>query len=284
MILPLPDGRRLAYAEYGDPAGKPVFFFHGMPGSRLFRPSDEITRRVGVRLIGVDRPGYGESTFQPNRRILDWPQDIARLADALKIDRFGVAGHSGGGPYTLACAYSLPDRVKVAAPICGAGPLDAPGGTRGMDLQNRLGFRYGRYIPWPLWQAIVWIAYRHKLAPAAAPVKRRRSRRPPADQDLMDLLDVREACVISENEAFRPGLRGFAWDARLLTRPWGFPLEKIATPVLLWHGTDDNTTPFPMAVYVASRLPNCKVTFCKGEAHLLIFPHWEEILRKIILE
>ena len=71
--ITLKDGRLLAYAEYGDPAGTPVFFFHGTPGSRLFRPSDSITLKLGVRLICTDRPGYGASTFQPGRRLLDWP-------------------------------------------------------------------------------------------------------------------------------------------------------------------------------------------------------------------
>jgi pimeloyl-ACP methyl ester carboxylesterase len=96
--IALPDGRTLAYAEYGNPCGKPVFFFHGTPGSRFFRPPDRITSRVGVHLICMDRPGYGLSTFQPGRRIVDWPEDILQLADFLGLDKFVVAGHSGGGP------------------------------------------------------------------------------------------------------------------------------------------------------------------------------------------
>src|SRR5512136_1482675 len=109
--IALSDGRTLAYAEYGDPTGQPVFFFHGMPGSRLFRPPDQITAKVGVRLITTDRPGYGLSTFQPGRRFLDWPGDIAQLADHLNMEKFAVMGHSAGGPYVAACAYALPQRV-----------------------------------------------------------------------------------------------------------------------------------------------------------------------------
>ena len=255
-----------------------------MPGSRFFRPPDEITRQVGVRLITIDRPGYGASSFQPGRRILDWPADVVELADALGLGKFSVAGHSGGGPYALACAFALPDRVTIAANICGAGPVETPHGTRGMEIQDKLGFLYGRYIPWPLWRLLIWVIYRHKLAPATAASPRSHSHRPPADEDLMDLLEIREACIISEKEAFRPGLLGFAWDARLLTRPWGFPLEKILVPVLLWHGSADNMTPLPMAEFVAGRLSNCRPTFCEGEAHLLIFPHWKEILTGIIME
>ncbi len=97
MQFKLSDGRVLAYEQYGDADGRPVFFFHGTPGSRLFHPPDEVTRRTGVRLICVDRPGYGGSTFQPGRQILDWPADIAALADALGLRTFAVAGHSGEG-------------------------------------------------------------------------------------------------------------------------------------------------------------------------------------------
>jgi pimeloyl-ACP methyl ester carboxylesterase len=282
-LIKLKDGRTLGYAEYGDLQGRPLFFFHGMPGSRFFHPPDKITRELGVRLITIDRPGYGESAFQPGRRILDWPSDVVQLADTLGLQKFAVAGHSGGGPYVLACAYSLPNRVTIAASLCGAGPVEAPHATSGMELQNKLGFLFGRIIPWPLWQLLIWITYRHKLAPAAAAL-RHRSHRPPADEALMDLLEIREACIVSEKEAFRPGLLGFAWDARLLTRPWGFRLEEITVPVSLWHGTADNVTPLTMAKYVAYRLPNCRATFCEGEAHLLIFPHWKEILTQIITE
>jgi pimeloyl-ACP methyl ester carboxylesterase len=85
-------------------------------------------------------------------------------------------------------------------------------------------------------------------------------------------------------EAFRPGLRGLAWDTRLLTRSWGFRLEDIRVPVFLWHGTADNLTTVAMASYVADKIPGCKTTFCENEAHLLLFPRWEEILTQLILE
>ncbi len=270
----------MSYEETGDPSGRPLFFFHGMPGSRFFHPHDEITLELGIHLITIDRPGYGESTFQPGRRILDWPRDVAELADHLGLKKFSVAGHSGGGPYTLACAHALPERVTQAVTICGAGPVEAPRAMEGMEPLNRFGFRFGRCIPWPLWQGIIRLVYRKKLHPSTSPSKKR-SNRPPADEALWDYLEIREHCIASENEGFRQGLEGFAWDARLLTRPWGFRLEEIHVPVQLWHGTADNLTPFTMARYVASKVPGCSCHFCKDEAHLLIFPHWKEILTQI---
>ncbi len=107
--IQLPDGRKLSYAEYGDSQGVPVFFFHGFPGSRFDGEySGQAAAEMGIRLIAPDRPGMGHSDFQPNRRLLDWPADVGRLADTLGLDKFGVLGYSGGGPHALACAVRIP--------------------------------------------------------------------------------------------------------------------------------------------------------------------------------
>src|SRR5438309_1811387 len=111
QTIKLRDGRTLAYAEYGDPAGTPVIFFHGTPGSRLMAAPAWKDESLGLRIIAPDRPGFGLSTYRPNRTILNWASDVAELADALKLDKFIVAGVSGGGPHSLACAHELPDRV-----------------------------------------------------------------------------------------------------------------------------------------------------------------------------
>jgi pimeloyl-ACP methyl ester carboxylesterase len=282
--ITLSDGRTLGYAEYGDPLGKPVFFFHGTPGSRFFRSPDEITKEKGVRLICVDRPGYGESTFQPGRRILDWPEDIAQLADSLGMDKFAVAGHSGGGPYASACAIALPGRVIVAAILSGAGPLDTPDITRGMSAINKFGLRVGRFIPWPLWRVLIWVFYHRRRDDPAADMDRGNGHRTLADEELIHRPEVRETCIRSEVEAFRPGMRGLAWDTRLLTRPWGFRLEDTRVPVYLWHGTADDLSTIAMARYVAGKIPGCKTIICENEAHLLLFPYWGEILTQLISE
>ena len=116
-FVKLPDERKIAYQEYGDPHGYPVFFFHGWIGSRLdFAPNDAIAAEAGARVISIDRPGCGPSDFKTDRRLLDWPTDVASVADALDIDRFAVCGHSFGGPYALACAHELPERGPSVKP------------------------------------------------------------------------------------------------------------------------------------------------------------------------
>jgi len=281
-IITLRDKRKLGYEEYGDPHGKPVFLFHGIPGSRIFHPPDEITTKLGVHLITVDRPGYGLSSFQPGRRILDWPGDVIQLANHLGIKRVAVAGHSGGGPYAAVCGYGLPGRVTAAAIVCGIGPLDTPAATKDMWWLNRVGFTTGRYMPWLLWQIPIWFFYRKGASKPADVMERGADSRPEADELLWEDPAIRNVCYASTVEAFRQGTRGQAWDVRLISRQWGFRLEDIHVPVFLWHGEADRDTPVTMGRYVASKIPGCRATICEGEAHLLIFPYWEEILQSLI--
>ena len=279
--ITLPDGRILAYAEYGDLSGMPVFFFHGIPGSRIFHPPDEITKKVGVRLICTDRPGSGLSTYQPKRRILDWPQDIAELADSLGLEKFHIAGHSGGGPYTLACAYALPGRVLGAAVLSGAGPADAGEAMEKLTPLNRLAFSIGQYAPWPLWRLLVWYLYRMGHKNPAYLFERGAKDRAESDTEVLKGPGVLELNYASQSEALRQGTRGFALEARLVVCPWGIPLEEIRVPVHVWHGTEDVDTPVAMGKAVAARIPNCQLTICPGEAHMLLYPHWEEILKSL---
>jgi pimeloyl-ACP methyl ester carboxylesterase len=123
--IQLHDGRTLGYAEYGSSHGKTIFYFHGHPGSRFeARFLAEQTVQYGVRLIGVDRPGMGLSSFKRGRRILDWPDDAAELADSLQIEHFAVVGFSGGGPYALACAHKIPQRLTACGIISGVGHIN----------------------------------------------------------------------------------------------------------------------------------------------------------------
>jgi pimeloyl-ACP methyl ester carboxylesterase len=278
----LKDGRRLAYAEYGDPHGRPVFLFHGIPGSRIFRPPlDELTARRKVRLITVDRPGYGGSDFLPGRRIRDWPADVAALADVLGLARFAVCSHSAGGPYALACAALIPERLTAAAVISGLSPVDAPGALDGIILRNRLGFLIGRYVPWPIWRIAIWILFRRAKDHPEEFVHPSRNPSNP-DNKMLAMPGGLSVCLESTREAFRSGMLGHAWETFRLVRPWGFSLGDIKTPVHLWHGMLDREAPIGMGRAVARALPDCRAHFLEGESHLLIFKYWEEILTSMM--
>ena len=132
----LRDGRMLGYAEYGSPDGKPVFYFHGFPGSRLdwlLTDPDNTAAEQNARIIAVDRPGMGLSDYQRGRKIADWPDDVIELANALQVDSFSVLGISGGGPYAVSCAFGIGDRLARCGIVCGMGPADAPGMKDGVS-------------------------------------------------------------------------------------------------------------------------------------------------------
>src|SRR5208282_1859736 len=138
----LADGRKLGYSEYGAQRGLPVLGFHGTPGSRfMFRLVHEPARRLGLRIIAPDRPGFGLSDYQENRTLSDWANDVSALADKLGLARFGVAGISGGGPYVAACAALLPERVTAAALISPVGPLHSPDGPGNLPPAQIVTFR-----------------------------------------------------------------------------------------------------------------------------------------------
>jgi pimeloyl-ACP methyl ester carboxylesterase len=114
----LNDGRRIGYAVYGATDGRPVMFFSGTPGSRLdarVGGAGAVADQRGVRLVVVERPGYGLSDRKPGRRVVDWPDDVRQVADRLGLERFSAYGYSGGGPHALACAARLGDRVTAVA-------------------------------------------------------------------------------------------------------------------------------------------------------------------------
>jgi pimeloyl-ACP methyl ester carboxylesterase len=275
--LRLSDGRRLGYAWYGQPDGEPVFLFHGHPGSRL---EGRFTRRAaaaaGLRVIALDRPGYGLSDFQPGRSIAGWPADVAEAADLLGIGRFSVAGASGGGPYALACAWLLSGRVVKAAVISGVGPFQVPGITKGMRWQNRVGFGWGSRWP-PLARALMRSMQRgitRRPGQMADAIARAMS---PADAEIIRRPEVREILIAEITEAFRQGIRGAAWDVVLLGRPWGFPLAGIETEVHLWQGEEDTLVPAAMGRYLAAQIPHCHATLLPGEGHLLIVDRMPEL-------
>src|SRR5438270_6640061 len=121
----LPSGRRLAFAEFGDLDGRPVFFFHGTPGNRQAAYLEEWGNAFNIHFFVPERPGFGRSSFQRDRRLLDWPRDVDAMLNHLGLSRVTVFGVSGGGPYALACAYAIPDRLESAICVSGVGPPDA---------------------------------------------------------------------------------------------------------------------------------------------------------------
>lgn len=279
-------GGQLAFCEYGVANGAPVFFFHGWPSSRtMAQLTDSAARELGVRVISPDRPGIRDSTFQPNRRLVDWPEVVEQLADHLGLDQFRVMAFSGGAPYAYAAAWKLRDRVRGAAIASGAPPI--------VDLEDHSGLL-------SLYRKMIWL-YRNspqtlrvffyvtgalasirpppRLRPFMLKVLRLRQ----CDSDSLEDTVAFEACFESQRRAWLSSVKGLIHDAEIFGKPWEFRLEDVKVPVRLWHGTEDRAFSVGVAEYVASRLPNCTVRFVEGEGHYsLPIRHMPEILSDLI--
>jgi pimeloyl-ACP methyl ester carboxylesterase len=280
MQLRLADGRTLGFTEYGDPAGTPVFLFHGTPGSRLtFLDDDPVACELGVRLVTPDRPGFGLSDFQPGRTLLDWGKDVAALADHLGLDRFAVAGASGGGPHTAACAHALPERVTAAALVASAAPLEAPDAMHGMTWSNRIGFTLPRYAPWLL-RGLVSLQARSIRRSPDAFLRSMLQQLCESDREVLSTEAQQQTVVMHLQEAVRRGSRGTAYEVALMSRPWGFDPGEIRVPVHLWHGEEDTLAPVSMGRYLAATIPGCRAHFLPGIGHMVAEheSHWREIL------
>jgi len=277
----LRDGRTLAYAEHGDASGVPIIYCHGVPSSRV--EGDLIVNSAKaasfrLRIIVPDRPGMGHSDFQPDRRIVDWPDDVADLATALSLDRFSVVGSSGGAAYALVCAARMPERVRLVGLSGGVAPADAPGGHSG---PLRVMFRLARLAP-----ALVRGLFRLQLRAIRRGGDRGRERMaawaPEPDRILLRRPEIAHGFMACFEEACRRGPRGPASDVALIARPWGFDLTAIRTPVLLWHGERDRNVPVASGRYFAGVLPNCRAIFYPADAHLSVpLQHQDEILRAL---
>jgi len=241
-----PDGRVLAVAEWGDPAGLPVVAIHGTPGSRLGRWRDPaVYRRAGVRRITFDRAGYGLSARRPGRRVADVIDDVSTIADALGIDRFAVTGRSGGGPHALACAALLPDRVTRCAAVVAVAPFDAvgldwfAGQTPGNVAEGRLALAGEA-------------ALREKLEPDRLVILDRIASGQvdalPDDYQLSESdrrQQVKDRAVFDEVmiDSLRSGVGGWVDDDLAFVTPWGFDVSSIAVPTSLWYGRADTLVP-----------------------------------------
>jgi pimeloyl-ACP methyl ester carboxylesterase len=275
-----PDGRRLGYAEAGDLDGPPVFAFHGIPGSRsdferLF--GQQGLEGSGVRVIGIDRPGFGVSDFQQNRRFHDWPADVATVADHLGIDRFAVLGYSAGGPYVIACARALSGRLTFAGIVSGVGPAETPRFRDGMGKTDAIMTRLARIAP-PL--ARLAIAQATRQAQRSPEKFSRTFDKELSPPDLEIHRDSATRQVVRDIflESTRQGPAGVVHDYRIWARPSELAFEETDFPVRVWHGDLDEIVPMHHAQYVAGRLPKAEVTVLAGVGHLHTLDRWRDFL------
>lgn len=284
QTLILENGRRLGYAEYGIPAGRPVFHFHGSGSSRLDHPSSEnMLNDLNIHFISVDRPGHGLSDFQSNRRLLDWPNDISQLADHLGIHQFYVDGHSAGGPHALVCAYQLHERVIAGAVISSVAPMSRLNAYQGMPIMNQILARSSRQFPW-ITKLIRWIMRGMVMGDVEKASQHLMSSIPDTDKAILYTPQNVEIFVSAIREGFRLGSRGVAQDDILINQEWGFDLARVLPRIDIWHGEADVNVPIHAAKYMRDVLPNAQAFFLPGEGHFFVLTHWEAILSTLVNE
>ena len=278
LSLQLPGGRRIGYAEFGDPRGAPVLAIHGTPGSRLmFALTDNAARMRGLRIVAPERPGYGLSDYCRNDRLSSATADLETFADALGLDRFAVLGVSGGGPFAIAAAASLPDRVPLLALISPVGPIADCRARLRMTHTHRLIFtRLGRSDP--ACAAFFWsVRTLVRNAPQLA-YRLLMQRVAPADRVLLGRADVKANLQTALREGLRPGIMGAREDLRLYCAPWGLRLAEVDVPTVVWQGSDDAIVPPSAAYYLAETLPNCRLDVIQGGGHYWVFGAFERVL------
>lgn len=275
----LDDGRTLSYAVYGSPVPcTTIIYMHGFPSSRFEgKLWHSACAKRSIRLISPDRPGSGASTFQHNRRILDWPADVAALADQLKIDQFYVLGASGGASYTLACVKDIPrERLLGAAIVSGLYPTKF--GTAGMMMSSRV----------LLWAA-PWVTGLTSVIFDSAMGKAARNEDPRVLEDIMsaeiesrhprDQETIKDPVnwpifVVMTRGSFLQGSQGASWEANLIGSDWGFELGQLyfvgeeAIPLTLWHGTEDSNCPVSMAKKAKEMIPGSVLHLRDGDGHV----------------
>ena len=274
----LPDGRRLAYAEFGDPEGRAIFWFPGTPGARTQIPpsAPRIGRQRRFRVIGVDRPGFGGSSPHRKRTLESWASDIRHLADQLGIERFACVGLSGGGPYVLSCAHAHPERMVAGVSLGGVGPLH-PADCRGADgapgVPRHL-YALARGIsrfrgPVALWAGVAMKA----AAPFAGTAYDLYVRLGPTagDREVMRQPELKTMFIEDALMGISRGVRGPVWDICLFTRPWPFRPADIRVPIRFWHGDRDPVVPLSHSEHLTRVIPDAALTVVPGLGHFAGF-------------
>jgi pimeloyl-ACP methyl ester carboxylesterase len=281
-VFHLSDGRALGYAEWGPRDGFPVLGFMGTSLSLLAHVGGDAPRAAGVRLILVDRPGYGLSDFQPARSLLDWPRDVAELADHLGLPQFSVLGMSGGGPHAAACGHALPGRVAALGLVSSPAPVwDRPELRFSAPPHRRPMIELAETDPDLVARRLLEDC-RTELERIAVD-SRNGSGGPAADRAVMSDPEIRGRFEAAKLETVARGPDGYARDLFLLyVAPWGFGPEDIPVRTEIWQGDADEAVSPRIAEFFDGTIPESRLHMVPGAGHLLLWSHTEEILRSLI--
>jgi pimeloyl-ACP methyl ester carboxylesterase len=272
-------GRELCLEVAGDADGRPILFQPGEPMSRrLYGGWIADAEKKGIRLIGIDRPGYGGSTAHPGYTVASVAQDVRAVAEALGCDRVGIWGISGGGPYALACGALLPDLAVAVAAVAppafyGAEGLDY---FAGMGESNVEGYQLLRSDPEA---ARLDLREAREEILATAPeqlAEELKSLVSPADAEVLTG-ELPQWLSETQKIALSAGDQGWWDDEVAALADWGFDLRDIRVPVKIWHGRQDRFVPVQHGQWLADNIPGAEADISDGDGHLTMIGRIGEI-------
>lgn len=271
-ILSLPDGRSFEYEEHGAPGGYTVLFHHGMPGSVVFMPTVlGPLVEAGFHVVTYSRPGYGRSSLDEGRSVLDTARDCIELLAHLGVDHCLTVGWSAGGPHALALAALDPGRVAGVLLIASFAPFEAPlpEFTEGMGAQNVLQFQsamHGRTVMRETIRQMVAAIRDQSSADVAGEMS-----------SLLPAADVAEMAgpYGADNEAnmgygLSRGEEGWVSDLAALTSGWGFEIASVSTAVDVWHGEEDLMVPVAHGRWLSEQLTSARLCSLPGHGHVSV--------------
>jgi pimeloyl-ACP methyl ester carboxylesterase len=255
----------------GPAGGVPLVFHHGTPGAATpVRALERAAHERGLRLVTTSRPGYGDSSRQPGRVVVDVVADTAAVLAAVGTERCLIAGWSGGGPHALACGARLGAAAAVLV-IAGVAPYGAEGldWMAGMGEENIVEFSAAVRGEDELRSYLLQEREQLKDITAADVASSLETLLPGVDRAVLTG-EFAEDMAASFREAVRVGAEGWLDDDLAFASPWGFGLEEISVPVMIWQGSADLMVPFSHGQWLASHLPAASAHLQQGEGHLSV--------------
>jgi pimeloyl-ACP methyl ester carboxylesterase len=266
-----PDGRRLDVRVSGPAGGFPLVFHHGTPGAATpIRAMERAAHARRLRLVTTSRPGYGDSTRQPGRDVVDVVADTAAVLAAIGAERCLIAGWSGGGPHALACGARLGAAAAVLV-IAGVAPYQAAGldWMAGMGEENIAEFSAALGGEDELRAYLLQVGEHLGEITASQIVAAFETLLPDVDRAVLTG-EYGEDMAASLREAVRTGVDGWLDDDLAFTRSWGFGLEEISIPTMIWQGSADLMVPFSHGRWLATQLPAATAHLEEGQGHLSV--------------
>jgi len=277
-ILLLKSGKKLGYAEYGNPEGIPILVQHGNPGSRLFwgmLPGSPFNGNY--RLIAPDRPGYGLSDHYGKESLRKWPGIVTELMNHLQIENFYNLGVSGGGPYALICAAEIGNKILGTSLVSPVGPF-VKESIGDMNVNRKL-FALAIKMPWLIRFQFKLTTRIFKKNPENF-INLFKKKLKDRDKELLNTLEIQRLLKVDFNEAYRQGEAGSVYDC-FIPGNWTINLNSINRKIQIWYGMNDRSIG-DMAKYLGKKIPFAETFPMPQMGHFLIFKKVDEIISALV--